>query len=65
MATTWKCVICKHTIHNDKFGNNPQPIKAEGRCCSDCNAMIVVPSRMSVVFYKRVMRDLAAREKAL
>ncbi len=39
-----KCCICEKPITD--YGNNPQPIKKEGRCCDICNMTIVIPSRM-------------------
>ena len=39
-----KCCICEKPITD--YGNNPQPIKKEGRCCDICNITIVIPSRM-------------------
>lgn len=27
-------------------GNNPEPIKSEGRCCHECNYAVVVPKRV-------------------
>lgn len=39
-----KCVICGKPITG--YGNNPAPVKDEGRCCDDCNAEHVVPARM-------------------
>lgn len=39
-----KCCICEKPITD--YGNNPQPIKKEGRCCDQCNMTIVIPSRM-------------------
>lgn len=31
------------------YGNNPAPLKDEGRCCDDCNASIVVPERIKLL----------------
>jgi len=39
-----KCCICEKPITD--YGNNPQPIKKEGRFCDICNMTIVIPSRM-------------------
>ena len=47
-----KCVICNENIEG--YGNNPQPIKEEGRCCDRCNITVVIPSRMKYLFdYER------------
>lgn len=40
-----KCVICGNKYH-DK-GHNPSPISDEGRCCAVCNAIHVIPIRIS------------------
>ena len=28
------------------YGNNPQPLAKEGRCCNTCNRVKVIPARM-------------------
>ncbi len=43
-----KCSICGCTIKDKmgwKYGNNAQPIN-NGRCCDNCNDMVVVPQRI-------------------
>ena len=44
-----KCSICEQEIFPDPNGwaggHNASPIN-EGRCCGDCNDMIVVPRRI-------------------
>lgn len=40
------CCICKEEV-NEKYGNNPQPVKQGGRCCNDCNYTVVVPTRIN------------------
>lgn len=47
------CVICRHSIPPDPrsgwaHGHNALPV-TPGRCCSDCNAMIVVPRRIAMM----------------
>ena len=37
------CCICGK--HFEGYGNNPWPVKEEGRCCDDCNWEFVVPLR--------------------
>ena len=44
---TMKCVICGNPFYG--FGNDPAPIKYIGRCCDDCNIM-VVKIRISLFF---------------
>lgn len=40
-----KCCICGNPIDNE-FGNNPYPVKENGRCCDKCNYKYVIPARM-------------------
>lgn len=40
------CCICGKEIIG--FGNNPYPLKKEGRCCDDCNSL-VIEARMNGV----------------
>lgn len=44
---TLKCCICGKEIHG--HGNNPYPVKDEGRCCAECNAAIVIPERLKLL----------------
>lgn len=47
-----KCSICREDIEVQVFpngnkwteGNNAQPIN-DGRCCDECNRMVVIPER--------------------
>jgi len=39
------CCICGEEI--DGYGNNPEPVKSEGRCCDACNMKFVIPARMA------------------
>ena len=38
-----RCSICGQNYEG--YGNNAHPIN-DGRCCDECNATIVVPTRM-------------------
>ena len=38
------CCICGKEIIG--WGNNPTPIKEEGRCCDSCNFKDVIPERL-------------------
>ncbi len=40
-----KCCLCGKKV-KDRETNNPDPIMANGRCCSDCNRHFVIPLRM-------------------
>ena len=33
------CVLCGEVYYG--FGNNPAPLSLEGRCCNDCNNLVV------------------------
>lgn len=43
------CSICDEPIrpnwHGWAGGNNAEPLNS-GRCCDDCNAMVVIPARI-------------------
>ena len=46
-----KCCICKKEIPVDKVtgwkeGNNADPVVENGRCCNDCNFLVVIPARL-------------------
>lgn len=45
---TTTCCICGKKFIG--WGNNPWPVKFEGECCSDCNAMFVIPARMERIY---------------
>jgi hypothetical protein len=38
------CCICK--VGFIGYGNNPSPVKEEGRCCDECNWRVVIPARL-------------------
>lgn len=42
---TYQCVICKGTFNG--WGNNPYPIRQDGRCCDQCNQDVVVRARLN------------------
>ena len=42
----FNCCLCE--VIAVGYGNNPQPIKKEGRCCDECNADQVIPVRMQL-----------------
>ena len=39
----YHCCLCGK--ENCGYGNNPQPIENDGRCCDECNAKYVIPTR--------------------
>lgn len=48
----YTCCICGESFEG--YGNNPEPIKQDGRCCDNCNMMEVVPARLMVYFNHKV-----------
>lgn len=38
------CPICGKKFTG--YGNNPRPVKNEGRCCDNCNRNAVIPARI-------------------
>jgi len=46
-----KCSICEKSIGTTSYGwaggNNAQPIN-DGRCCDECDCLIVIPARMGL-----------------
>lgn len=40
------CSICGKAYTG--YGNNAQPVN-NGRCCDDCNGMVVIPARLDVI----------------
>ena len=47
MKNKEKCVICSELIIG--FGNNPEPIKKNGKCCDNCNSHKVIPARLGII----------------
>ena len=43
---TWRCVICRGDFQGG-YGNNPQPIYQDGRCCDWCNHQKVMMTRIT------------------
>jgi DNA-directed RNA polymerase subunit RPC12/RpoP len=43
-TVTPTCSICGKPIESG-FGHNAQPVN-DGRCCDDCNARVVLPTRL-------------------
>lgn len=40
----FKCCICGKVVKG--YGNNPAPVKEEGKCCDECNIEYVIPERL-------------------
>jgi len=41
----YTCCICGKEAEG--WGNNPAPVRDEGRCCDECNIKKVVPARIA------------------
>ena len=54
MQEPYKCVLCKEIFGG--FGNNPWPLAEDGRCCANCN-MLVIASRLEAHILKRDKAD--------
>lgn len=53
-----KCCLCGFDIQpvGDWFhGNNAEPA-ADGRCCDECNSLIVIPARIAEMMSRRPVR---------
>ena len=56
------CILCNKKCEN-KFGNNPAPLRDDGRCCKRCNRNRVIPGRLLVVQINNIMEKVKKREK--
>ena len=56
----FNCCLCG--IISAGYGNNPQPIKKEGRCCDECNADQVIPARFELT---KIMMKYGKNEEHL
>jgi len=55
MQDWYKCALCKDSFSG--FGNNPWPLAEKGRCCDECN-FLVVASRLNVhILKKEAVKD--------
>ena len=58
------CCLCDEQIPMNPLtkwdkGNNPSPLGKEGdRCCDDCNASVVVPTRMGDIMGNGIINAL-------
>lgn len=46
---TFKCCLCGKECTG--YGNNPEPLAKEGRCCDKCNSTKVIPARLDKLGY--------------
>jgi len=54
-----RCCICGKMIVDD-FGCNPYPVKKRGRCCHECDGMIVIPTRIRLASLRSMKEELTA-----
>ena len=40
MPEEFTCCICGKLIKG-QYGNNPQPLKEDGKCCDECNKEVI------------------------
>ena len=36
----FKCAICEDLIHG-QWGNNPSPVRSRGKCCDECDQLVI------------------------
>lgn len=41
------CCICRKEFEG--YGNNPWPMRPNGRCCDRCDQMFVIPEKIRLV----------------
>lgn len=46
------CCFCAREIPYME-SNNPRPVYENGRCCSECNRRIVIPTRLRLIWESR------------
>jgi hypothetical protein len=56
----FKCCICGIIVGG--YGNNPNPIKKQGKCCDECNADQVIPARLELT---KIMKQYGNNERDL
>lgn len=44
-----KCPICGREYEG--YGNNPEPLNYRGQVCDECNAYIIIPTRLAILQY--------------
>ena len=65
-----KCCFCEKEIEYKVNGNDPRPIRVKGEemsiCCNECNARIVVPTRVTVWGMEKDLKEkLAEKDEEL
>lgn len=57
LKTPFRCSICQgdidvHPGSNWTRGHNAEPVN-DGRCCSECNSLVVIPMRLRILLASR------------
>lgn len=47
----YQCCICGKLFRG--YGNNPIPVKPNGKCCDSCNVNFVIPARIAGLANKK------------
>ena len=50
------CCICG--CEKDEWGNNPEPVKTEGVCCSSCNEKYVLSARLGALLGTKTKKEV-------
>lgn len=56
-----ECVICHKPFEG--YGNNAEPV-AEGRCCDECNAKVVIPARIEEMNKYKKLDEAKEKDEA-
>ena len=56
-----ECVICHQPFEG--YGNNAEPV-AEGRCCDECNAKVVIPARIEEMNKSKKLDEAKEKDEA-
>ena len=56
-----ECVICHKPFEG--YGNNAEPV-AEGRCCDECNAKVVIPARIEEINKHKKLDEAKEKDEA-
>lgn len=56
-----ECVICHKQFEG--YGNNAEPV-AEGRCCDECNAKVVIPARIEEMNKSKKLDEAKEKDEA-
>lgn len=43
------CNLCGREFMG--FGNNPDPLRVKGQVCDECNAYVIIPTRLLILQY--------------